>query len=72
MGFEEQVLSDLAALKSEMKALLGNGQPGRLRQVEQRVDKHEAVVQRLTGIWTLVAVAVTLLHLGMDYMRIKH
>ena len=72
MGFEEQVLSDLAALKSEMKALLGNGQPGRLRQLEQRVDKHEAVVQRLTGIWTLVAVAVTLLHLGMDYMRIKH
>jgi hypothetical protein len=72
MGFEEQVLSDLAALKSEMKALLGNGQPGRLRQLEQRVDKHEAVVQRLTGIWTLVAVAVTLLHLGMDYVRIKH
>jgi hypothetical protein len=72
MGFEEQVLSDLATLKSEMKALLGNGQPGRLRQLEQRVDKHEAVVQRLTGIWTLVAVAVTLLHLGMDYMRIKH
>jgi hypothetical protein len=72
MGFEEQVLSDLAALKSEMKALLGNGQPGRLRQLEQRVDKHEAVVQRLAGIWTLVAVAATLLHLGMDYMRIKH
>jgi len=72
MGFEEQVLSDLAALKSEMKTLLGNGQPGRLRQLEQRVDQHEAVVQRLTGIWTLVAVAVTLLHLGMDYMRIKH
>ena len=72
MGFEEQVLSDLAALKSEMKALLGNGQPGRLRQLELRVDKHEAVVQRLTGIWTLVAVAVTLLHLGMDYLRVKH
>jgi len=72
IGFEEQVLSDLAALKSEMKALLGNGQPGRLRQLEQRVDRHEAVVQRLTGIWTLVAVAVTLLHLAMDYLRIKH
>ena len=35
--FEKQVLADLAALKTEMHLLLGNGQPGRLREVEQRV-----------------------------------
>ena len=69
MTFEEQVLSDLATLKSEMKMLLGNGQPGRLRQLEQRVEKHESLVQRVSGIW---AVALTLLHLGIDYLRLRH
>jgi hypothetical protein len=71
-AFEEQVLNDLATLTSEMKALLGNGQPGRLRQLEQRVDKHESLVQRLTGIWALAAVVLTMLHLGLDYLRSKH
>ena len=70
--FEEQVLGDLATLTSEMKALLGNGQPGRLRKLEDRVDEHETLVQRATGIWALVAVVLTLLHLGLDYLRSKH
>lgn len=72
MGFEEQVLSDLAALKSEMKALLGNGQPGRLRQLEERVEKHESLVQRATGVWAVVAVMLTALHMGFDYLWGKH
>ena len=72
MGFEEQVLSDLAALKSEMKALLGNGQPGRLRQLEERVEKHESLVQRATGVWAVVAVMLTVLHMGFDYLWGKH
>ena len=70
--FEEQVLSDLATLKSEMKTLVGNGQPGRMKQLEQRVEKHEALVQRLSGIWALSAVVLTMLHLGLDYLRTKH
>jgi hypothetical protein len=70
--FEEQVLNDLATLTSEMKALLGNGQPGRLRQLEQRVDRHETLVQRLTGVWAVAAVVLTMLHLGLDYLRPKH
>ncbi len=71
-GFEEQVLSELATLTSQMKMLMGNGQPGRLRQLEQRVEKHESLVQRATGIWAVVAVMLTALHMGMDYLRAKH
>lgn len=55
-----------------MKMLMGNGQPGRLRQLEQRVEKHESLVQRATGIWAVVAVMLTALHMGMDYLRAKH
>ncbi|MCU1284997.1 MAG: hypothetical protein JWO13_1347 [Acidobacteriales bacterium] len=70
--FERRVLADLATLKSEMKALIGNGQPGRLRRMEERVERHEAVVQRAIGIAGLAGVMLTLVHLGIDYLKIRH
>ena len=65
------VLADLATLKAEMKILLGNGQPGRLRQLESRVEQHERVVQRAGGVGALLGVALTLVHLGIDWMRVR-
>jgi hypothetical protein len=70
--FEQRVLADLSTLKTEMKTLLGNGQPGRLRQMEERVEKHEALVQRAIGIAGLAGMALTLVHLGIDYLKIRH
>ena len=35
--FEGQVLQQLSVLKMQMEQLLGNGQPGRLRELELRV-----------------------------------
>ena len=67
--FEQQVLADLATLKAEMRALLGNGQPGRLRQIEQRVEQHEAVVQRVTGVGALLGALLTAVHVGIDLFR---
>ena len=67
--FEKTVLADLATLKSEMKQLLGNGQPGRLRQVEQRLEDHERVLQRARGIGALAGVLLTVVHLGIDYLK---
>ena len=67
--FEQQVLADLATLKAEMRALLGNGQPGRLRQIEQRVDQHEVLVQRVTGVGALLGAVLTLVHVGIDFFR---
>jgi hypothetical protein len=45
--FEGQVLADLGVLKSQMQHLLGIGQPGRLTQLEDRVERHEQSVQRV-------------------------
>ena len=70
--FEDRVLADLATLKVEMKTLIGNGQPGRLRQVELRVEQHEAMVQRFTGVGALIASGLTLLHIGVDVWRGRH
>jgi hypothetical protein len=67
--FEKQVLADLATLKTEMKLLLGNGQPGRVARLESRVEQHERVVQRMNGMGALLGVVLTLVHLGIDYFK---
>ena len=69
--FERTVLADLATLKAEMKILLGNGQPGRVQNLESRVEQHEKLVQRASGIGALLGVVLTLVHLGIDWMRIR-
>ena len=48
--FEGQVLQELSVLKAQMQQLMGIGQPGRLHQLEARVESHERSVQRLKGL----------------------
>jgi len=67
--FEAQVLGDLSALKSQMHALLGVGQPGRLTMLEERVDRHEMTVQRMKGVGGLLSVMITLFHVALDVVR---
>ena len=67
--FESQVLTDLSALKSQMHALLGVGQPGRLSQLEERVERHERTVQRMKGVGGVMSVALTVVHFAMDTLR---
>ena len=67
--FEVQVLADLAEIKTNMRWLLGNGKPGYLKELTERVDRHERVVQRFTGIGGLLAGLLTLVHIGLDYFR---
>ena len=69
--FEKQVLNDLAILRTEMKILLGNGQPGRLQQLEERVGEHEKKVQQLTGMAALGGFLLTCVHVAVDYIRMK-
>jgi len=69
--FENRVLADLAVLKAQMQELLGNGQPGRLRQLEVRVERHEALLQRGAGIGALLAFLLTLIHVGIDFLHAR-
>lgn len=67
--FEAQVLSDLSALKTQVHALIGVGQPGRLTHLEERVERHERTVQRMKGVGGFVSVALTIFHVGLDYLK---
>ena len=69
--FERQVLEDLAEIKTNMRWLLGNGKAGCIQELTDRVDRHERVVQRFTGIGTMLAGLLTLVHIGLDYFRMR-
>ncbi len=67
--FEGQVLADLRVLQDQMKQLLGAGQPGRLAQLEGRVEKHEQTVQRMKGMVGAFGGLLTAVHLAIDLIR---
>ncbi|MGD0443015.1 MAG: hypothetical protein ABSA39_03675 [Edaphobacter sp.] len=67
--FEGQVLADLSVLKNQMNQLIGIGQPGRLTQLEERVEQHERSVQRVKGMVGALGGLLTVFHLAIDYFR---
>jgi hypothetical protein len=66
--FEAQVLADLSVLKSQMKEILGNGQPGRLSQLEGRIFDHERTMQRMKGIAAAFGGLLTFAHVAIDLL----
>ena len=69
--FEQRVLEDLAMLKTQMKSIVGNGQPGRLQHIESSVERHDATLQKFAGAGVLFGSLLTLFHLAIDFFR-KH
>ena len=64
--FEAQVLSDLSVLKTQMTNLTGDGNGGRIADLERRMERHEQNWQRAKGflaafsvVFAVVEVAVT-------------
>ena len=70
--FEERVLRDLAELKAHMSWLVGSGNEGKMQELEQRVRKHEQALQRLGGMGAAFGVLLTLVHVAIDYLRVRH
>lgn len=70
--FEQKVLEDLSALKVQMHALMGIGQPGRLYTLEQQVSCHERALQQLKGLSGAFGGTLALLQLIFFLMRGKH
>lgn len=66
--FEGQVLQELSVLKAQMQQLLGIGQPGRLQQLEARVESHERSVQRLKGVGAAFGGLLTVVHLALAFL----
>lgn len=70
--FESQVLQELSALKTQMQHLMGIGQPGRLNQLEARVEAHERSVQQLKGLAGAFGGLLTVVHLVIAYWAERH
>jgi len=66
--FEARVLADLSVLKSQMKEILGNGQPGRLAQLEGRIFDHERTMQRMKGVAAAFGGLLTFAHVAIDLL----
>ncbi len=70
--FERRVLEDLSELRTQMHSLVGDGNSGRMKQLEDKVERHEAFVQRAGGLGAAIAAVVTMIHLAIDYMKVSN
>ena len=64
--FEAQVLSDLSVLKTQMAGLVGDGNGGRIAEMERRMDRHEQNWQRAKGFLAAVSVIFAVIQVALE------
>lgn len=69
-SFEEKVLRDLGELKTHIRWIVGNGNEGKMQELEARIHQQEATLQRITGIGAAIGGLLTLIHVACDYLRV--
>ena len=67
--FEAQVLSDLCVLKTQMTGLVGDGNSGRISDLEQRIERQEQSVQRAKGFMAAMSVLFAVIEVAVDAFR---
>ncbi len=67
--FEAQVLSDLSVLKTQMVGLMGDGNGGRLGDLERRMERHEQNWQRAKGFLAAVSVIFAAIEVAVEAWR---
>ena len=64
--FEAQVLSDLSVLKNQMTGLMGDGNGGRLAELERRMDRHDEHWQRAKGFLAAISVLFAVVEVAVE------
>jgi hypothetical protein len=64
--FEAQVLSDLNVLKSQMNALTGDGNGGRIADLEHRLEEHEQNWERAKGFLAAFTILLTVVEVAVQ------
>ena len=64
-AFEEMVLRDLGELKTHIKWIVGNGNEGKMQELEKRVQKQEATLQRIAGVGAALMGLITILNMAI-------
>lgn len=70
--FEERVLADLAELKAHMRWVVGEGNQGKIQEIEKRLRRHDAQLHRLAGIGAALATILTVVNVAINYLRLRH
>jgi len=64
--FEAQVLSDLSVLKTQMSGLMGDGNGGRIAELEHRMERHEQNWQRAKGFLAAFSVLLAVAEVAVE------
>lgn len=64
--FEVQVLSDLNVLKTQMSGLMGDGNGGRIADLEHRMECHEQNWQRAKGFLAAFSVVLAAVEVAVE------
>jgi hypothetical protein len=64
--FEAQVLSDLSVLKTQITGLMGDGNGGRIAELERRMERHEQNWQRAKGFLAAVSVLFAVIEVAVE------
>lgn len=64
--FEAQVLSDLNVLKTQMNGLMGDGNGGRIGDLERRMECHEQNWQRAKGFLAAFSVVLAVAEVAVE------
>lgn len=64
--FEAQVLSDLNVLKTQMNSLMGDGNGGRIAELEHRMERHEQNWQRAKGFLAAFSVLLAVVEVAVE------
>jgi hypothetical protein len=64
--FEAQVLSDLSVLKTQITSLMGDGNGGRIGDLERRMDRHEQNWQRAKGFVAAMSVLLAVIEVAVE------
>ena len=64
--FEAQVLSDLSVLKIQMNGLMGDGNGGRIAELERRMECHEQNWSRAKGFMAAISVLLAVIEVAFE------
>ena len=67
--FEAQVLCDLNVLKTQMTGLMGDGNGGRIAELERRIERHEQNWQRTKGFLAAASVLAAVIEVAVEAWR---
>lgn len=55
-----------------MQWVIGSGNDGKIQQLEERLQRLEAYLQKIGGIGAAAGLVLTLIHLAFDYLVVSH